>query len=391
MKQTQSVEQSTELASTSTCDVIFNTVPTHHDSQIGVVTLNSEASLNALNLEMAKAMFVQLSLWKQDPNIVCVVLQGAGEKAFCAGGDVRAIYQAGIQAPEEITLEALAFFEQEYRLDYLLHTFEKPVIAWGDGIVMGGGLGLMIAASHRIVTERSRVAMPEVTIGLYPDVGGSYFLNRMPGKVGLFLGLTAYQMNTADALYVGIGTHCLPSQNKTTLLDALMALQWNQGASAGVLHHNHQIVDALLNELHVKDDSLSVLKEQQQDIDALMAGELSEIVSRARNHSFDEAWLQKALHTFLKGSPLSWLIIYAQSQLSSALSLAEIFQFELGLSVNCSAFGDFKEGVRALLIDKDRKPIWQFSMLDADLTMAANRLLASPWEKQDHPLRHLSL
>lgn len=369
----------------STPDVRFSTLSTQDGRLIGHIKLNCEAALNALNVDMASAMLVQLTRWKTDPMIVCVVLEGAGEKAFCAGGDVRAIYHAGVKTPEEITQEALAFFEQEYRLDYLLHTFEKPVVVWGNGIVMGGGLGLMIGASHRIVTERSRIAMPEVTIGLYPDVGGSYFFNRMPGKVGLFLGLTAYQMNTADALYVGIGSHCLRSQDKTMMLDALQALPWMRSAS-----EHHQMLDNLLDELSSTDVEPSRLKQQRQTIDALMAGELTEIVNRAEKTQTDDVWLQKAMHVFLKGSPLSWSLIYAQSQLSTALSLADVFQFELGLSVNCSAFGDFKEGVRALLIDKDRQPRWQFTQLDEHCEAAVSRLLTSPWVNQVHPLGDLS-
>ncbi|MCL1127254.1 enoyl-CoA hydratase/isomerase family protein [Shewanella surugensis] len=386
MKQAQLAAKMNDTeAVLSTSDVLFSTLPTEDGRLIGHISLNCEAALNALNLEMAAAMLVQLGRWKLDPSIVCVVLEGAGEKAFCAGGDVRAIYHAGVKAPEEVTQEAMAFFEQEYRLDYLLHTFGKPVIVWGDGIVMGGGLGLMMGASHRIVTERSRIAMPEVTIGLYPDVGGSYFLNRMPGKVGLFLGLTAYQMNTADALYVGIGRHSLRSQDKMAMLEALKRLPWQSAAS-----DHHQMLDTLFGELQSLEIGQSVLRQQRLKIDALMAGELSEIVNRAKNEQPDDIWLQKALHTFLKGSPLSWSLIYAQSQLSAELSLADIFQFELGLSANCSAFGDFKEGVRALLIDKDRTPLWQFPQLDEHCEAAANRLLTSPWENQIHPLGDLS-
>lgn len=371
----------------STEDVIFSTLSTQDGYVIGRVTLNCEAALNALNLDMVSAMLTQLTRWKSDPSIVCVLLEGAGEKAFCAGGDVRAIYQAGILAPDAVTHEALHFFEQEYRLDYLLHCFEKPVIVWGDGIVMGGGLGLMVGGSHRIVTERSRIAMPEVTIGLYPDVGGSYFLNRMPGKIGLFLGLTAYQMNDADALYVKMATHRLSSQDKNALLDALQTLPWQQKN----IEQHHTLLNDLLDkhQSHVSEESRLHL--EQTKIDALMAGSLAEIVNRAQQLEPIEDWLQRSLTTFLKGSPLSWSLIYAQSQLSDKLTLADVFQFELGLSVNCSAFGDFKEGVRALLIDKDRKPIWQFAELNADCEAAANKLLRTPWKNEPHPLLDLAV
>ncbi|WP_298773531.1 enoyl-CoA hydratase/isomerase family protein [uncultured Shewanella sp.] len=371
----------------STEDVIFSTLPTQDGHVIGRVTLNCEAALNALNLDMVSAMLAQLTCWKNDPSIVCVLLEGAGEKAFCAGGDVRAIYQAGVLAPNAVTHEALDFFEQEYCLDYLLHRFEKPVIVWGDGIVMGGGLGLMVGGSHRIVTERSRIAMPEVTIGLYPDVGGSYFLNRMPGKIGLFLGLTAYQMNDADALYVNMATHRLASQDKNVVLDTLLTLSWQQKNMA----QHHTMLNDLFDKHQCLDSKESRLHFEQEKIDALMTGSLAEIVKRIQQVDTTEEWLQRSINTFLKGSPLSWSLIYAQSQLSEKLTLADVFQFELGLSVNCSAFGDFKEGVRALLIDKDRNPKWQFAELNADCEAAADKLLRTPWKNEPHPLWDLAV
>ncbi|WP_299495315.1 enoyl-CoA hydratase/isomerase family protein [uncultured Shewanella sp.] len=371
----------------STADVIFSTLPTQDGHFIGRVTLNCEAALNALNLDMVSAMLAQLTRWKNDPELVCILLEGAGDKAFCAGGDVRAIYQAGIKAPNAINPEALRFFEQEYRLDYLLHRFEKPVIIWGDGIVMGGGLGLMMGGSHRIVTERSRIAMPEVTIGLYPDVGGSYFLNRMPGKIGLFLGMTAYHMNDADARYVNIATHCLASQDKATMLDALQALQWQQTNST----QHHSMLNTFFEHYQTPVNKLSRLQQHQDMIDSLMAGSLDEIVNRVKQLDTEAQWLQRAIQSLLKGSPLSWCLIYAQSQLSEKLTLADIFQFELGLSVNCSAYGDFKEGVRALLIDKDRNPKWQFLEFSVDCERAASRLLTSPWKDEPHPLRDLAV
>ena len=162
-------------------------------NSVMTIIINRPERRNAVNLEVLSGLVQALQQAEQDKSLRAIVLTGAGEKAFCAGGDVRALYHASVAAKGQVTEVAKVFFEEEYRLDYLLHTFGKPVLVWGDGIVMGGGLGLMAGASHRVVTETSRIAMPEVTIGLYPDVGGSYFLNRMPGKMGLFLGLTQTQ------------------------------------------------------------------------------------------------------------------------------------------------------------------------------------------------------
>jgi enoyl-CoA hydratase/carnithine racemase len=178
-------------------DVLFQELACANGKRIGVAQLNSEKTLNSLSLAMIRLLYPQLQQWAQDDNIVAVFLQGAGEKAFCAGGDVKQICLAvRANGIDDTTAEEL--FAAEYRLDYFIHCFPKPMIVWATGIVMGGGIGLLCGASHRIVTETSRLAMPEISIGLYPDVGGSWFLGRL-GKVGLFLGMTAANINAQDA------------------------------------------------------------------------------------------------------------------------------------------------------------------------------------------------
>lgn len=373
--------------SITTQNVVFQTLATASGKLIGVVTLNVEKALNALDLGMVCAMTAQLNLWKNDPLIACVVLDGSGEKAFCAGGDVRTLYHASVAFNGKVTEVAKVFFEEEYRLDFLLHTYGKPVLVWGDGIVMGGGLGLMAGASHRVVTETSRIAMPEVSIGLYPDVGGSYFLNRMPGKMGLFLGLTAYHMNATDACYVGLADHYLNSDDKELMFDAMATLDWSDTPAL-----NHQRLDSMINELSNQVNipkGESVLAESQDIIDWLMAGSIEDIVSRMSTLVSEETWLMKARDTFLAGSPISWHLVYAQAQLGTKLSLAQCFQWELTVSVNVCAHGDFCEGVRALLIDKDRQPQWRFKDVQTVPTAVLEQILACPWGEA-HPLRQLS-
>ncbi|MDB2386963.1 enoyl-CoA hydratase/isomerase family protein [Shewanella sp.] len=374
--------------------VLFHTLTTEMGKKIGLATLNLKQAHNALNLTMVQALTAQMSLWQRDPNIVAVLLDGAGEKAFCAGGDVRAIYHASIGRAGEVTDAATAFFTQEYQLDYLLHCFTKPVIVWGDGIVMGGGVGLMIAASHRIVTERSQIAMPEVSIGLYPDVGGSYFLNRMPGKSGLFLGMTAYNMSGADAHYVGIGNHYLNHHDKSALLDQLALLPWGDNT-----HSNHQALTAVLNIMGTACKvplASSVLEQHQALLDLLMAGSLDDILANVSqlNGSVleDNPWLAKALNTMKAASPISLHVVHLQSRLTDVLghqpTLAQCFKLELALSVNCCAKADFIEGVRALLIDKDRNPQWRLTH-DKIPAGYAQTLLQSPWNDDNHPLKDL--
>ncbi|WP_285164863.1 enoyl-CoA hydratase/isomerase family protein [Shewanella goraebulensis] len=368
-----------------TQDVIFQTLGTLSGKSIGVITLNIEKALNALNLDMVKAMTSQLRAWKDDDDIAFVVLDGAGDKAFCAGGDVRAIYHASVATPGEMTSQACDFFTQEYQLDYLLHQFGKPVLVWGDGIVMGGGLGLMAGGSHRVLTERSRIAMPEVTIGLYPDVGGSYFLNRMPGKLGLFLGLTAYNMNAADAYHVNVGNHFMGSGEKEPLFDAIAEVSWSDDESL-----NHQQLTLLLNKMQVSSSAQlgnSPLADYQPQIDQLMSGEIEQVHHQITTLDTELDWLKRAQKTALAGSPLSWFLIFAQANLGTTKTLAESFKWELGVSVNCCSNGDFCEGVRALLIDKDRQPQWRFNHASDVTAEAVTQLLTSPWEADKHPLK----
>ncbi|MBE8168452.1 MAG: enoyl-CoA hydratase/isomerase family protein [Shewanella sp.] len=365
--------------------VCFQTLATASGKLIGVATLNAEKALNALNLDMLRLLTKQLTDWKNDSEIACVVLDGCGEKAFCAGGDVRALYDASIENKGEIAAAAQTFFTEEYQLDFLIHEYSKPLLVWGNGFVMGGGVGLMAGASHRVVTETSRIAMPEVTIGLYPDVGGSYFLNRMPGKTGLFLGLTAYQMSAADACYVGMANHFLNNDDRELMFDAMATLDWS-----GDIGMDHQRLDEMLNELTYKSaipKGESVLAENQGLIDALMSGSLTDIMARVADIETDEKWLSRAKSSVLAGSPISCQLIYRQTQLDANLTLADTFRWELAASVNCLSIGDFNEGVRALLIDKDRNPKWHYKSVDAVPSELIEQITCSPWAS--HPLADL--
>src|SRR5690554_2336420 len=230
--------------------VLFDELDCQQGKRIGVVTLNSEKSLNALSLPMIQLLEPQLAKWADDATIACVFFQGAGDKAFCAGGDIVAMYKAMQANPGVLVNEVADFFSQEYRLDYAIHTFPKPIILWGHGIVMGGGMGLMNGVSHRVVTERSLLAMPEVTIGLYPDVGATHFLNQMPEGCGLFLGLTGAHMNASDALYLKLADHFAASSSKDDVIAGLQQVKWGDTAAL-----NHQKVTDVLNEISVRDSS----------------------------------------------------------------------------------------------------------------------------------------
>lgn len=366
--------------------VIFNTISSVSGNKIGVATLNVEHALNALNLEMIDLLIAQLTRWQQDDDIACVILDGAGNKAFCAGGDVRALYQACIQATDQIPPKAFEFFTKEYRLDCAIHRFTKPFIVWGNGLVMGGGVGLLMGASHRIVTENAKIAMPEVSIGLYPDVGGSYFLNRMPNKLGLFLGLTGYILSPADALYSGMANYFIEAQNKQKFIDKLTQANWQQENQL-----NYALVTEVIAEVNQQTEPAteSYLQQNQLLISQLMDGSLEDIIDRMTAFDTQDKCLARAQKTFLAGSPLSWYLIYQQSLIGKSLDLASCFCVELGWSLNCCTFGDFAEGVRALLIDKDKSPNWQYKSLSEIPQAIKDKMITSPWAAHRHPLKDL--
>ncbi len=225
-------------------NVLFEERPSLHGFRIGIATLDAEKSLNALSLPMIEALAAKLDAWAEDAGIACVLLRGNGAKAFCAGGDVRKLVDACREQPGEVPALARRFFADEYRLDYRIHTYPKPFICWAHGYVMGGGMGLMQGAGIRIVTPSSRLAMPEIGIGLYPDVGASWFLARLPGRLGLFLGLSAAQMNARDALDLDLADRFLLDDQQDALLAGLVQMNWNESPQVQL----HSLLRALEHE-----------------------------------------------------------------------------------------------------------------------------------------------
>ncbi|MGK5078537.1 enoyl-CoA hydratase/isomerase family protein [Janthinobacterium sp. HLX7-2] len=356
--------------------------------KLGVITLDAPKSLHALTLEMIRAVDQALIRWADDAQIACVVLQSSTDKAFCAGGDVRSLRTAVAQQPGVVpNPQALAFFAEEYRLDHRIHTYAKPLLVWGGGIVMGGGLGLMAGASHRVVTESTRIAMPEITIGLFPDVGGSWFLGRMPGRSGLFLGLTGAPLNAADALFTGLGDYFLRQEERAMVLDALALAQWQVSPQT-----NHQQLSRLLRGFSAP-ASLLPVSEVRANFDAIaaltQAPTLLEVVAAIAAYDGDVAWLQKAAHSLDKGAPSSAALVWAMRERTRHLSLAQVFQLELIVAVQCCFHADFAEGVRALLIDKDNAPQWRPSSLSDVSAAYLEEYFKAPWTQ--HPLADLPI
>lgn len=365
--------------------VLFEDRPTQGGQRIGIATLNLPATLNGLSLPMVDALNAQLERWADDDGIVLVVLRGAGEKAFCAGGDLHSLYQAMREPQRDGNDYARDFFTREYHLDYRIHAYAKPLLCWGHGIVMGGGMGLMAGASHRIVTEASRLAMPEIGIGLFPDVGGSWMLTHAPGATGRFLALTGASIDAADALYCGLADHAVHSSRYEELLVALGALDWQ-----GCRRHDVAAMDALLRRFALDELQPGPVQRLRARIDACCAGHsLDAAVAAIANTVQDDPWWQKAQAALARGCPSSIRLSWELQQRSSRLSLAEVFQLELIAALHCAAHGDFAEGIRALLIDKDKNPRWNPPTLaEADDAFIA-RFFTPPWPGNAHPLRDL--
>lgn len=364
--------------------VIFEEKATNDGHLVGVATLNAPKALNALSLEMIDLLYPQLLEWQDNDKVVAVWLQGSGDKAFCAGGDIVQLYNSMVEHPGGPNPYAEKFFTDEYRLDYLIHTYSKPFILWGNGIVMGGGLGLTAGASHRVVTESSRIAMPEITIGLYPDVGGSYFLNRMPGRTGLFLGLTGASINAADALFVGLADRFVTHDKRDAVMGDLLAAGWDTDAE--------QVVNRVLRQREKESQSALPESNVRNQFDLIQqvtdADDVAGLVENITSVSTEDKWFSRAAGSLAAGSPTAMNLIVRQLKLTRQMSLAEVFRAELDLSVQAAHKGEFAEGIRALLIDKDRAPKWHAATLADVENSWIDGFFQSPWEGE-HPLADL--
>jgi enoyl-CoA hydratase/carnithine racemase len=311
---------------------------------VATVTLNRPAALNALSFDMLKELAALLDAWEGDERVRTIVLRGAGGKAFCAGGDVRALRE-GFLAGSRLHQE---YFTLEYALDYRIHTYPKTVVALIDGIVMGGGMGISQGAALRIVGSRTRMAMPETAIGLFPDVGGSYFLSRTPGKLGVYLGLAGPTIGAADAIYCGLADLDVSETPGTPELEALRP--------AIDLHFGKASVEAII---------------------ASLEGET--------RPGFRD-WAARTRAALAQRSPTMLAVTLEQLKRGAALSLADCFRMELNLIHGCFDQGDFVEGIRAVLVEKDNRPRWSPASLAEVTREAVDRFFAPRWTAAHHPL-----
>ncbi len=305
---------------------------------VGVIMLNRPKALNALTHNMINNISVKLSDWAEDDSIQAVIIEGIGGRAFCSGFDIKDIAKLG-----QDNVESLKILREEYRLNYKIANYPKPYIAFLGGITMGGGIGVSIHGKYRIATEHTVFAMPEVAIGLFPDVGMGYVLSRYPDNIGLYLALTAKRIGLSDCMSLGIATHYVHSKNLTKLKSDIMK---NPSDIDKVIRkHSEEVQEA--GDLTLHSDSIRK---------CFSYGSVDEIMQALKDEKTE--WGNLTLETIKKMSPFSLELAFKQQQFAKKMSFKESISMEYGMVKVCLKRGDFFEGVRAMLIDKDNAPKW---------------------------------
>lgn len=359
-------------------------VLTSIQNQIGFITLDRPKALNSLSLAMIRTITATLLAWRDDQNVRAVFIQGSTEKAFCAGGDIRFFYDVGTATPKGDSALLEDFFTEEYALNHLIHFYPKPYVALLNGVVMGGGMGIAqagLACRLRIVTERTKMAMPEVNIGLFPDVGGGYFLARTPGEIGSYLGLTGEIINAADAIYADLADVFIP----TAELPALMHLLSTSNAS----DIRVAIREFALPFAEQANAANSKLAQNRASIDRHFQGSNAKNIAKSLASDSSE-FAQSTSAVMQKRSPLLVAVTLEQLRRGAGMSVAECLRMERTMVRHCFKHGEVLEGVRALVVDKDNAPQWSPSSLaDVDAELVAS-FFEEVWPEYAHPLRHLS-
>ena len=319
------------------------------------VTMNRPKALNALSYQMIDGFTHYLPEWERDERVKAVLIKGAGDRAFCAGGDVKAAHMAGTAFKRgEITLaEAASFYADEYRLNRSLFHARKPLIALMNGIVMGGGYGIAGPCRYRICAEDSLFAMPETAIGFFPDIGGVYYLAQAPGEIGAYLAITGDRIPVADIMYCGLATHYIPQDIQPDFLKALLAFEGDDTA-----------LKTLMDEFSSTPEAASVLQDKQVLIDRCFGFDTVEDIVAALKAE-DDPWCAEKLELLQSRSPLSVKVALQHFRMAQNDDFDSVIERDFVLAQNFLKAHDFYEGVRAVLIDRDNKPAWQPANLSA--------------------------
>ncbi|KQW24896.1 enoyl-CoA hydratase/isomerase family protein [Acidovorax sp. Root402] len=349
--------------------------------QVGFITLNRPRALNALSLGMVRDLMGILLAWQNDARVLAVAIRGSNKEgpfgAFCAGGDIRFLHQAGSQGNPLIE----DFFTEEYALNHLIHNYAKPYIAFMDGIVMGGGMGISQGAALRVVTERTRMAMPETAIGLFPDVGGGYFLSRCPGRVGEWLALTGDTIGAGDAIAYQLADGCLPSDRQAAVWDALATQSFADGAAIKAYVASQFVASQA--------SGTSALADIDQYFALPTVGEIVRALEAA-----DSDWARTTAATLRKRSPLMLHVVLEQIRRARAMGLADDLRMERDMVRHCFFLrpgqSETVEGIRALAVDKDHAPQWNPGRIEDVTPEMVAPFFASPWPVHSHPLAALA-
>ena len=347
--------------------------------KLGMITLNRPKALNALSLGMVRDLLATLLAWQKDPAVLGVAIRGSNKEgvfgAFCAGGDIRFLHAAGSNGNPQLE----DFFTEEYALNHLIHTLGKPYIAFMDGIVMGGGMGISQGGSLRIVTERTKMAMPETAIGLFPDVGGGYFLSRCPGAVGEWLALTGDTIGAGDAVAFNLAEGCIPSDQQADLWETLATTDFA----------NVEALNAVVRSRFVEVEGKSAA--HQAEIDRCFAAPTVAAIEQALLAGSD--WAKAQAATLRKRSPLMLHVVLEQIRRARKMTLAEDLRMERDMVRHCFYLrpgqSETIEGIRALAVDKDHSPRWNPASIEEVSDAQWQAFFASPWPAHSHPLAML--
>ena len=348
----------------------------------GFITLNRPKALNALSLQMVRDLMACLLHWQDDPAVLQVAVRGSNKEgpfgAFCAGGDIRFLREAALAGNPQLE----DFFTEEYALNHLIHHYPKPYIAFMDGIVMGGGMGISQGAAVRIVTDHTRMAMPETIIGLFPDVGGGYFLSRCPGRVGEFLALTGDGVTPDDAVHWGLAD---VKADATALAGAWQALEQQQFASA---QDAKAWAQGFAQPLAAPSTEVAAQAEQ------FFGGDSAQAIQRALEAQPERSWARATAATLRKRSPLMVAVVLEQIRRARSMSLADDLRMERDMVRHCfhlrpGLASETVEGIRALAVDKDHQPRWNPAQIEEVTPEQVAAFFASPWPAHAHPLAAL--
>ena len=349
--------------------------------QVGLITLNRPRALNALSLGMVRDLMSILLAWKDDPAVLAVAVRGSNKEgpfgAFCAGGDIRFLHQAGSVGDPQIE----DFFTEEYALNHLIHRYPKPYIAFMDGIVMGGGMGISQGAALRIVTERTKMAMPETAIGLFPDVGGGYFLSRCPGRAGEWLGLVGETIGAGDAIAFNLADGFLAADQQARVWEALGSQKFFSGTGVRTF---------VTQQLGTTPAPTYAVR--QDEINRFFSLDYIQIIVNTLEASPSD-WARKQAIELRKRSPLMLHVVLEQVRRARTMNLPSDLRMERDLVRHCFYLrpgqSETLEGIRALAVDKDQSPRWNPERIEDVSPELVQSFFASPWPAHAHPLASL--